>query len=267
MKKIFAIFCAVVLIPGMNAQAWVGGPWSNNSPLESGDDGVYEAVATATNGSGLYRWAVGNQTISTADAATADGGGGAGGTQPSSANVLFGAGLLATASSNVWYYQGVTYYGRAFGTVNSAMGIVSVIGNGTALVNDETINAVPVTESTEDSGGIDVEVTEGVFFDTILVTARPQLYPATCNSQFTCKLRNSGVDAPAKRFSGSGTVSFVGEPSSIRVVSFNFFSDENVDVTIDGSATSGEDAAEFDQVGHKAKFKVMGSQVSTAVIP
>jgi len=60
MKKGIGLFLAVVLMPAMSAQAWIGGPWSANTYASNGDDGVYEAVATMTDGVGMYRWGVGN---------------------------------------------------------------------------------------------------------------------------------------------------------------------------------------------------------------
>ncbi len=62
MKKIFALFCAVFLMPTFSAQAWIGGPFSNNSFFEpAGTDGVYEATATALNGIGSIAFSVGNE--------------------------------------------------------------------------------------------------------------------------------------------------------------------------------------------------------------
>ena len=125
MKKLFAIFFAITVIPSFHAHAWVGGPFSNNNLTPEGDDGIYEAVGVAVNnnGIGLYRWGVGNR-------ATAvnynDGRNG------NTGNVQFGA-FAGTSNQHVWYFQGNVYYGTCFGTVNSAIGTVNCIGNAATL--------------------------------------------------------------------------------------------------------------------------------------
>jgi hypothetical protein len=280
MKKAFAVFCALVLMPGLNAQAWVGGPWSNNNSQPTGDDGIYEAVATMTNGTGMYRWAVRNQsggataTASDVNVLTAQSG-----------NVLFGGGSLGTWSSNVWYYKGITYYGRAFGTVNSSMGIVSVIGNATAITNDPsdpTVNNVPtsLTGSGNTSNVTITPPTPGttttlpgpppVVISTagapgnVLIEAQPQPYPGIANSSFTASI-NVRSGEVGKRFSGSGTIAFSREPNTTRII--GFIIGASTDVTTDASTPSGEDPTDFSQQGHQRKFKVMGTQVSTQVLP
>jgi len=258
MKKAFAIFCAVILMPGLNAQAWVGGPFSNNNSLSTGDDGVYEAVATATNGTGLYRWGVRNNGTGAQTTPT-----GAEALTGSVSNIQFNAGILGAISSNVWYYQGITYYGRTFGTVNSAMGVVSVIANASELGNEPLINNIPVTPNIGGNTGLTVAIAGD---DTVLVTARPQPYPGTANSSFTARINPAGNHDPVKRFWGDGVISFNRETDSIRLISFRI-DDVGTDVTIDGSATSGADSTDFEEQGHVVKFKVTGSQVSTLVFP
>ena len=139
MKKIFALFCAVCLMPTFSAQAWIGGPFSNNSFFEpAGTDGVYEATATALNGIGLYRFTVGNefpgvnpQGVQASIPSP----------QPNpflgppiivpgigSGNFVIGG--LANAFTNVWYYRGVQYFGLTLGTVNAVSGKVTAMGTG-----------------------------------------------------------------------------------------------------------------------------------------
>ncbi len=132
MKKIFALFCAVCLMPGFSAQAWIGGPFSGNSFFQAEDnDGVYEATASTLNGIGIYRFAVGNNfdgVNSSSVNATVPSqitlGSGTIITQPgiSSGNVVIGA--WGNGFTNVWYYQGVQYFGTTMGTVNSMSGRV-----------------------------------------------------------------------------------------------------------------------------------------------
>ncbi len=245
MKKTFAIFCAVILMPGLNAQAWVGGPFSYNNALPTGDDGIYEAVATMTNGTGIYRWAVRNQSARTPT--TTGGGGGGGVTTPVDSNVNFG-GLLGASSSNVWYYRGVTYYGPAFGMVNSTMGIVSVVGNastdGLLGAGGSTINNVFLAGPTPSA------TTSNVGY---------------ANSSFMAKISSK---APVKRFSGSGVVSFNGLPDSYTETTvFNDITIPSGTVVTQTTGSSGGESSDFQQKGASRKFKVMGSQVSTVVIP
>ncbi len=268
MKKSFAVFCAVVLMPGWNAQAWVGGPWSNNNSQPSGDDGVYEAVATMTNGTGMYRWAVRNNGTSEGDPSQTQQAG------VTSSNVLFNGGLTGADSSNVWYYKGITYYGRTFGTVNSAMGVVSVVANATVISNSGILNGVPVDQVASASDTIDVQVNPAtssggdnpiIIPGNALVQVRPQEFPGTANSSFTANI-NVRSGEVGKRFSGTGTIAFTREPNSVRIVGFSL-DNVVVDRTIDGSTTSGEDQSDFSQQGHQRRFKVMGTQVSTQVLP
>ena len=143
MKKFFAIFTAVILMPSSQIMAWTGGPFSNDNALPGGDDGIYEAVATMSNGVGLFRFGVRNNGVSSQAFAGGGGGGGATTTtQSASSNVQFNAGLLNAYSSNIWYYKGISYYGTCFGMANSKLGIVSAVGNATTTVGGE----VPVPD-------------------------------------------------------------------------------------------------------------------------
>jgi len=158
MKKIFALFCAVFLMPSFSAHAWIGGPFSNNSYFsQSGDDGVYEAVGIPVNnranpnqriknGIGLYRWAVTNNTSFSDEVSTSisqvffDVFGNIAFTLvdvvPLTSNVYFGG---VGQVSHTWFVEGVAYRGTCEGTVNSGIGTVNCIGSasdagGTSLI-------------------------------------------------------------------------------------------------------------------------------------
>jgi len=210
MKKAFAIFTAVILMPAAQSMAWTGGPFSNNSRFAAGDDGVYEAIATTSNGLGIYRFAVRNNGSSSEDATS-------GGTNPNgstaiSSNVQFSAGLLAASSSNVWYYKGITYYGPAFGTVNSEAGIVACVGN--AESNQPSVGALQ-----GQAGNAGTAFTAGTGGANGVVIAGPQGGNiGFANSSFTAKIKNKDDKSPTIRFSGTGEVSFVGEASVIAEV-------------------------------------------------
>lgn len=139
-------------MPTFSAQAWIGGPFSNNSFFEpAGTDGVYEATATAFNGIGLYRFAVGNEFVginptgvnasvpsqSTVQPGTLV-------TVPgiSSGNVVIGA--WGSGFTNIWYYRGVQYFGNTLGTVNAVAG--QVVGMA-ASRNNNGAGALQITSA------------------------------------------------------------------------------------------------------------------------
>ena len=150
MKKFFAIFCALVLLPTLNVHAWVGGPFSNNNYFgENGDDGIYEASASGINGIGLFRFVVGNNFPGTTDLQTGatqvpitDSAGNVVAIVPAfplnSGNLIFGG---FGQASNLWFLRGVSYTGQTTGTVNSVTGLVAAVATangpntGTALVD------------------------------------------------------------------------------------------------------------------------------------
>lgn len=300
MKKFFAIFTAVVLLPVSQTMAWVGGPFSNNSSLPGGDDGVYEAIATMTNGVGMYRFGVRNNgTSSQAFGGNAAGGGGAVASTPS--NVQFNAGLLNAFSSNVWFYKGVTYYGTTFGMANSDMGIVSAIGNASASVGGEVPNP-----------GVGQIIIPSINGAVIGTSSGNNI--ATANSSWVAKMEDKG---PAFRFSGRGQINFTGSADIVSTVeainpvnvsagdgSFTAigvgagtaagntnttasvnttspvtspgggtFTQVNNASTSESSISSysrvgtGGEASKFEDRGHSRKFLVFGTKVSHTVSP
>jgi hypothetical protein len=56
---------ALLTVVAMPLQAFGPGPFRGGSPLPSGTDGVYQAVATAPNVSGLFSWAISGGTQTT----------------------------------------------------------------------------------------------------------------------------------------------------------------------------------------------------------
>lgn len=187
MKQVFGIFAALVLMPGMQVQAWVGGPWSNNSYQTNGDDGIYEAVGSLTDGTAMYRWAVNNNGTG-ANAAITTGAANGG----STSNVQF-AGLFGAMNPHVVWYRGIVYYGRCFGMVNSGLhgGLVMVTGNATddALSGGQNFNGVTLTAPTAGTG----------------VTIKN-----IANSTFRASITRHSYN---KRFHGYGQIHFIGEGS------------------------------------------------------
>ncbi len=123
MKKLFAIVLSLIVIPTFHAHAWIGGPFSNNSHTPTGDDGVYEAVATGLDVTGTYRWGVGNQNQAAEYT---------NGQVGNTGNVQFG-GFAGTTNQHVYFARGVVYFGTCFGTVNSTLNVVSCVGTASLL--------------------------------------------------------------------------------------------------------------------------------------
>lgn len=130
MKQIFALFCAIVLLPSYTSHAWIGGPFSNNSYFQQAEDGVYEAIGTiqpaipGVVGVGIFRFAVANRAVglpSTLPAASV-----------ASGNVFIGF-LGVTPVSNIWFISGQRYTGTTLGTVNEAAGQVIAAASATRL--------------------------------------------------------------------------------------------------------------------------------------
>ncbi|MBP9224936.1 MAG: hypothetical protein KBF76_13780 [Verrucomicrobiales bacterium] len=190
MKNVFTVFCAVFLMPTFSAQAWIGGPFSNNTFFgEDGDDGVYEAVAipqgTARNGIGLYRWGVTNNfkgldpRYTTTFTFTSGTGAFDTFTIPSSGNVAFGGTSRFTHS---WFIGGIYYRGFCEGTVNSGLSVISCIG------------------AARSAAGL-----SGVL--------------ASISSGFQAQFEESGNGLPIRRFEGEGSASTDGGA----LLDFDFF--------------------------------------------
>jgi hypothetical protein len=187
MKKFFAIFLALTVVPTFQTYAWIGGPFSNNSHTPNGDDGIYEAVAiprgaaltgaapgSGLNGVGLYRWGVTNNST---------------GTTGGEGNVLFGS-MAFLNNQHVWYLNGAVYYGMCFGTVNSIVDTIHVVGSARDFV--------PITNSFI-GGGI------GPAGGTTPVT--PPTVANNATSHFTAKVRRGSYFFAGRNFQGSGRVS------------------------------------------------------------
>lgn len=192
MKQLFAIFCAIVLLPSFSSYAWIGGPFSNNTYFgENGDDGVYEAVGTTTNGVGIFRWGVTN-TLTGVDSSLLE-------TRVTSVAVTVGGVTTTTTtvfvdafSSNVyfggigrishsWFLEGVAYEGNCYGTVNSGLGFISCVGT---------------ADEADGTGG-------------------------SISSSFTAEFDDRGDGLPVRRFSGRGNAAVSAAPNTL--ISFIVF--------------------------------------------
>ena len=152
MKKLFALFCAVFLMPSFSAHAWIGGPFSGNSFFgNEGDDGVYEAVASPIgnsfqNGVGIFRWGMANSSAfpegSTISIVTTNPFFGTTTTitlpaVPISSNVYFGG---IGQISHSWFIEGVSYRGTCEGSTNSGLNKISCVGTANVRDADGTVD-------------------------------------------------------------------------------------------------------------------------------
>ncbi len=252
MKQAFGIFTALLLMPSFQVQAWTGGPWSNDSYQENGDDGVYEAVGTLTDGTAMYRWAVQNENPGGAQMV----GGQANGALTS--NVQFG-GLIGAQNPHVIWYRGIIYYGRCFGIVNSNMKTVLVTGNattdglngGSGQMNGVDLNAGAASGLTGLAGG------QG---SAVIATRK-----TVANSTWKGKIDKA---YPAKRFHGHGTITFVGDPDFDLILTNAGNNGGTIGagttVTITPITSRSADS-HFPSEGHRVGMKVFGTQVSTQV--
>lgn len=213
MKKLFAIFFALAVIPSFHAHAWVGGPFDNNNFTPEGDDGIYEAVATLANGVGLYRWGVGNRATAAAYTDTRQG---------NTGNVQFGA-FQGTSNQHTWYFEGNVYYGTCFGTVNGSLGTVQCVGNaadlvptavspgvlagpGLSILTPGVTNQIVTTFNDTDGDITTIETQTS----TVAVPNEGVL----CNSFFSATTDQGNSNNPAaKAFAGQGTL-FVGSSTT-----------------------------------------------------
>ena len=224
------------MMPAAQVQAWIGGPFSNNSHFTLGDDGIYEAYATLQNGTGLFRFAVANSNVSTESNAGAVNG-------LISTNVMFNGGLLQSVSSCFWYFRGVTYAGPCVGIANSEMGIVSAIGNAQS-------NTISNPSSTTGINGISIAGPQGQNIDF-------------ANSSWTAKIKQK---FPIVRFSGSGTVTFTGDVDTFLQTTTTTVPIPNGNIQTTVTSSGGESSA-LGQIGKRRRFLVFGSRVSTTIVP
>lgn len=112
MKRIFALIAIALTFQGLNAQAWIGGPWSNDNYNES-NNGTYSATMTMHNGMGLARWTDSQRAFFTSD---------------------------LTFDQSVIYYQGIIYVGRVFASVDHFTDAVygTTNGDSTTALSDSS---------------------------------------------------------------------------------------------------------------------------------
>jgi len=232
MKKFFAIFLALTVVPTFNTYAWVGGPFDGNNLTPEGDDGIYEAVAIPRtgNGLGMYRFGVNNRN----PGGTAFTNGQVGGT----ANVQFG-GQFGAYNQHVWYFNGQAYYGVCFGSVNSAVGgLVSCTGSASTInstINDTGSTGGPLVQTNSPSSTITTIQTGTDSNGNPILQVITVTNGNGANSFFRATMSQTGSFVAARNFFGTGEL----------VV--NVFSNAPVRQTV-----------VFDVFGSRVSFRVTG---------
>jgi hypothetical protein len=100
MKNFFASLTFVsILFQSTSAMAWVGGPYSNNTP-DGKSGGVFQGTISMKNGSGMFRFATGSEPF------------------------------ISPNANSVIFHEGLVYYGDCFGMVDFQAKRISGITNG-----------------------------------------------------------------------------------------------------------------------------------------
>lgn len=211
MKKIFTLFCAICLLPNFSAYAWIGGPFSGNSFFGAGgDDGVYEAAATAVNGIGLFRIVVGNEFNGVNPTGVQSSGSSQqqGGllattfevTGVQSGNVVIGS--YASGDSNVWFFEGLFYSGRTYGTASSTLGIVQGIAEAGSSIVVEPVGIAAIPGIPGQPGPPGQPGSPPILGSPEVPQDLSPLF--NLNSSFTASFHNRGPFLPSRTFSGTG---------------------------------------------------------------
>lgn len=151
MKKFSATITLLALaFQSVPAMAWVGGPYSNNTP-DGKSGGVFQGSVTFKNGSGTFKFATGAEPFITPQA------------------------------SSVMMHEGVVYYGDAFGMVDFQSESITCTTNGLSSLGtvtplDQTTTDPSVVNGTTPVG--DPGTTFGNGFDN-----------GVCNTQFAGKIK------------------------------------------------------------------------------
>lgn len=203
MKKISLLIQIAALTAGLPAFAISGGPFDNGSySILLERNGVYEAAYSFKNGSGYSQWTADN---SQGDVNT-------GGT----VQVNLGAGSLLTSSGSsnnanrtVLYYKGVTYFGSAFGEVDTQKRTIQGFGN----ANSDY--ATTATTSQQNNGFF--ATTTSSSFSTSTVVSSGRNY--TANLNWKGKITST---FPQLRFSGKGELSVIAPNGAEAVASLAY---------------------------------------------
>lgn len=115
MKKLIASITALsFFLQAVPAMAWVGGPYSNNTP-DGKSGGVFQGMISMKNGSGMFRFASGAEPF------------------------------ISPNANSVVFHKGLVFYGDCFGMVDFPSKRVSGITNGLTTITYDQNPGVTAT--------------------------------------------------------------------------------------------------------------------------
>ena len=247
MKKFGAILSLLALISQSTALAWIGGPYSNNT-YDGFDGGTFAGTMRGNRVTGLFKFSQDAQAY------------------------------VSPFGDSIVYHKGMTYYGEAYGFIDTVGGTASGVTNGQIA-----------GENTGDPGALFRNVSG---FGFGVLNGEDGRTVSTGASQTTANTGNINVSGansmwngkitakrPTVRFKGKGEVSFFGNGGTIStytsVDSTGDFFDPRLSIT--NEALNDDDGTQnrvivndndFPKFTDVVKIKVTGGRTATsAYIP
>lgn len=178
MKKIGAFLAIMATLGQSTAFAWIGGPYSGNT-YDGITGGIFTGVMRGTRLSGMFRFSQGADTY------------------------------LNTWGDSIVYHRGITYYGEAFGWVDTEGAKVNGVTNGSNSGSGQIFDPSNQTIfRTSNNTGFPVYNSTSSGGSTLFPSANPRGAPTVANAEFSGKITSR---RPSIRFKASGTASFVGD--------------------------------------------------------
>jgi hypothetical protein len=184
----FTLFFVALFAMPLTSHAIVGGPFDGNDYSAAYDNsGVYQVAFRMKNGSGFAQW---GSNVNLAAKVSSSGGSSSGASS-----------LGSILNRSLIYFQGIEYFGTAFGIVDVDAGFVN---GGTNGISD--ISSSASSSSGGVGGGSSASSTVPI------VTNGDRGY--TANSEYEAKITDKG---PILRFSGKGQLTILGRDATTAI--------------------------------------------------
>tara|TARA_R110002096_G_scaffold206192_10_gene392401 strand:- start:18372 stop:19367 length:996 start_codon:yes stop_codon:yes gene_type:complete len=183
---------AAILMP-VQSQAITGGPWDHLFPEKfsrNNTDGVYEAVVSLTNGSGFIKFES-QATRLTLDDPTVEEQQAQAGFFSATTTSTDVSTTLAAVSNSIIFFQGNSYFGNTFGSVDAQTGDVSGSTTGQSSIVSNIENSL---SGLTDTAGAAIDVSG---------------LSETMNMSFTGNITERN---PQVRFEAEGDINFLSRP-------------------------------------------------------
>lgn len=183
---------AAIMMP-VQSHAITGGPWDHLFPerfSRNNTDGVYEAVVSLENGSGFVKFESQASRL-TLDDPTVEQQEAQAGFFASTTTSTDVSSTLAAVSNSIIFFEGNSYFGNTFGTVDSQTGDVSGATTGQSSIVSNIENSL------------------GALTDTAGAAIDVSGLSETMNMSFTGKVTDRN---PQVRFEATGDVNFLSRP-------------------------------------------------------